>query len=104
MSAPAANSVVDLLADGVGERERDLARVAVVLGRRPAAAIVNGPGHRDLDQAVGVRAQELDVAHQDAARGGGSGPATRGAGIGLPLRSSTEPGLSTSTPSSAITK
>ncbi len=55
---------MDFLVDGVGERERDALLVLVVLvdgllRHRERAR------QRDLDRTIGIRAQELHVAHFD---------------------------------------
>ena len=90
----------DLVMDGagVGQRQFGGAFVVVVLG---LLGHRERPRHRDLDRTAGVGAQELDVA--DLYRGFRStGPTTRGTGLGSPLRSSAVPGLSISTPESAV--
>src|SRR5207302_4293678 len=56
-----------------------------------------GPGHRHLDHAVGVLAQEFDVADLDRILRR-TLPVTRGTGLGWLERSNAVPGLSMSTP------
>ena len=97
---PGREQVLDLLVDRLGVAEGRLlgARVVVVLG-------LLGHGerarHGDLDGPAGVRAQELQVSVSTAWRRR-IGPTIRGTGFGCPLRSSAVPGLSMSTPSSAV--
>ena len=95
--------VGDLLPDHVGVGQGDRAAVGVVvvlclLGHRERTR------HGDLDRAVGVLAEEPHVLGLDRRRAGEMSPAMRGTGLGWPDRSRAVPGLSMSTPSSAVAK
>ena len=95
--------VSELLVDGLRVREREAALVAVVIVLR-LLRHRERPGHGDLDPAVGERTEELDVAEPRRAARGGSGRRRAAPGSRGPVRSSATPGVSRSTPSSAVAK
>ena len=94
--------IFDLVIKGcrIVERERLLITVVLIL-----ALLGHGerPRHRHLDPAVGVGAQELRVAHLDRMPAPDR-PTMRGTMAKPPVRFEVLPGLSMSTPSSAVAK
>jgi len=101
-SAPAAKQILDLVVERrrIVERERLLVTIVLVL-----ALLRHGerPGHRHLDRAPGIGAQELRIAHLDRMLAPDR-PTNARTMAKPPVRFGVLPGLSMSTPSSAVAK